>query len=330
MKKILITLIALAAVSTATAKHFTIKNIQSNKCIDVTAASTENGANIQQYSCNGSSAQNWSVPGLPPEGPTAIGPLINENSNHFLSYIYSEGNNIVQIAGDGKTKHWWNLHHEGDNIFTIAVGRLCLDIEGASTESGANIQQSECDGSDTQKFIITQSTEIYSPTGMSTITNKKSGKLLDVTAASISNAANVQQYQSNGNYAQGWYIAPLNDAGPSAPEGYEFSYELFNINSGQVLDVAWGGNSDNIQQWPREQIPEYTPGSAGWAQLRDNQLWNFIPTHDGDSSYFIKSKSDLTECMEVEMGYTWDTANVQTAGCTGDDSQKWFVEGWGS
>ncbi len=325
MKKILIPLIALVAVTSATAEHFTLKNIQSNKCIDVSAASIEDGANIQQYTCNGSSAQNWNIPGLPPSGSTAIGPLINENSNHFLSYVYGEGNNIIQRADDGKAKHWWDFHHEGNNVFTIAAGRLCLDIEGASTESGANVIQLECNGSTTQKFTLTQSTEIYSPVGMSTITNKKSGKLLDVTAASTANAANVQQYQSNGSYAQGWYLAPLNDAGPSAPAGYEFSYRITNINSGQALDVAWGGYSENIQQWPDENISDLNT----WVQLRDNQLWNFIPTNDGDNSYFIKSKSDLTECMEVAMGYTWNTANVQTAGCTGDDSQKWFVNGWG-
>ena len=39
--------------------YYTVVNVNSNKCLDVTDRSTANGAIIQQYTCNGGTNQEW-------------------------------------------------------------------------------------------------------------------------------------------------------------------------------------------------------------------------------------------------------------------------------
>lgn len=46
------------------------------KCLDVAAASTTNGANVQIYDCNGTAAQHWAI--------SSAGDIVNINANKCL------------------------------------------------------------------------------------------------------------------------------------------------------------------------------------------------------------------------------------------------------
>ena len=43
----------------ATSGYYTVVNLNSNKCLDVTGRSTANGAVVQQWTCNGGTNQEW-------------------------------------------------------------------------------------------------------------------------------------------------------------------------------------------------------------------------------------------------------------------------------
>lgn len=331
MKKLILVLVACATMSSfavESGKQYIIRNVLSDKCIDVEGAATWWGANIQQYTCNGSSAQIFDVDLF---STTDVFEIKNENSGRIIGAMSAQsGTNVKQIYtwSENYGARLWSFVSHGNDVYTIeneGTGnpsqRTCLDVSAASTSSGANMQIWYCNGTDAQKFIITEIDKRQcgsSPCSLGRLINKNSGKLLDVTAASTDAGANIQQYEGNGSDAQKVYSGPADEMNSAAPAGF---YLIGTSNGLHVLDVAYGGASDNVQQWPL--VGEFGSGES-W---EDNQMWQFIPTIDGDNSYFIKARSDLTECLEVEMGYAWDGANIRTSACNGSDAQKWLWDG---
>lgn len=80
---------------------------------------------------------------------------------------------------------------------------MSLDVKGASTANGANIQVYPFNNSDAQKWSITQNTD-----GSYRIQPKCSGRSLDVDGAKISNGTNIQQWSPNDTLAQKWTFIP--------------------------------------------------------------------------------------------------------------------------
>lgn len=112
-----------------------------------------------------------------------------------------------------------------------------LDVDGFSTENGANVQLWTWGGNqDNQKWIITSTGD-----GYYSIVNKGSGLGLDVTDSSTSAGGNIQQWTYSGRDNQKWAIEKLSD-------GY---YKITNKNSSKVMDVSSSSSADgaNVQQW---------------------------------------------------------------------------------
>jgi hypothetical protein len=76
--------------------------------------------------------------------------------------------------------------------------------------------------------------------------------LLDVTGASKSNSAFVDQWPANGNANQQWNVISLGGG----------SYELTSINSGLALDVYGGSTTSGAD------IDQYTYGGNAWQQWK--------------------------------------------------------------
>ncbi len=108
------------------------------------------------------------------------------------------------------------------------------DISGGSSESQANCQLYQSNGTSAQKFSIKCNSD-----GYYTITNTGSGKVLDCENGGNSDGTNVWQYDSNSTSAQRWKII---DAG----NGY---YTFICKCNGLALDVSGGNvyNGNNIQ-----------------------------------------------------------------------------------
>lgn len=127
------------------------------------------------------------------------------------------------------------------------------------------------------------------------ITNKYSGKTLDVADNSMTDGGNVQQWAYTGANNQRWKVELLSD-------GY---YKITNISSGKVLDVAGPSTADgaNIQQWT----------STGAA----NQEWSIVAAN---GYYQVKSKYS-GKVLDVTGPSTADGANIQQWTSTGADNQ---------
>ncbi|MCU4675894.1 cellulase family glycosylhydrolase [Catenovulum sp. 2E275] len=130
--------------------------------------------------------------------------------------------------------------------------------------------------------------------------NKLSGKVLDVSAASQADGANVIQWAQGAGLNQRWDV---NDLG----NGY---YAINAAHSGKTLDVE-GWNPDNGAN-----LTQYTYYG------NDNQQWLIEST--GSGYYKITSKFS-GKSIEVESMATYDGANIRLWDYWGDDSQLWSL-----
>ena len=125
---------------------------------------------------------------------------------------------------------------EGTYIIESKLGtNMVMDVDNASTKSGANIHLYKYNGSSAQQFTIKKSGSYY------TITPKCSGLKVDVKDGSTKSGTNVWQYKSNNSDSQKWRFY---DAG----NGY---YYIRCKIGDKVLDVNGGktANGTNIQMY---------------------------------------------------------------------------------
>lgn len=94
------------------------------------------------------------------------------------------------------------MAHDGNGYVTLtsANSGKVLDIYGAGTANGANVQQYTSNGTYAQKWIVIKNSD-GSYTFQSALAENK---VLDVCGASTANGANVQLYSANGTNAQKW------------------------------------------------------------------------------------------------------------------------------
>lgn len=133
----------------------------------------------------------------------------------------------------------------------------CIDVAGAGTADGVNIQQYSCNGTDAQAFDV-----VNMGSGWYRLKNVNSGKAMDVAANATNDGANIHQWADNGSGAQRFALRKVN--------GVEF--QIVNQTSGKCVDVAGVSSADsaNIQQW--------ACGSGGNQRFRFEALTTPTPT----------------------------------------------------
>ncbi|MDY7083638.1 MAG: RICIN domain-containing protein [Actinomycetota bacterium] len=125
------------------------------------------------------------------------------------------------------------------------------------------------------------------------VTNRASGRVLDVVSASTANNAEVKQYPWNGGGNQRF---EFRDAGT----GY---YQVIAQHSGKCLDVASGSTADGAN------IIQYTCGTGA------NQQWQWTPTGD---HYQLRARHS-GKCLDVAA----DGTDLQQSACGGAAAQQW-------
>ncbi|WP_442814591.1 RICIN domain-containing protein [Streptomyces sp. NBC_01198] len=145
-----------ATIPTAAA---TVTGVGSGKCVDARAAATGNGTAVQQYTCNGSTAQQWQFTATD-SGYYRIG------AASAPSQVWDETN--VSTADGAPTQLWlygggsnqqWQPVAESSGAFHF-VNRnsgKCLDVPSASTADSVQLQQFTCNGSAAQSFNVSGS-----------------------------------------------------------------------------------------------------------------------------------------------------------------------------
>lgn len=126
-----------------------------------------------------------------------------------------------------------------DGVYKVALAadkRYVWDISDASDLDRANLQLWTDNDSDAQKFIFT-----YHSDGYYTITNLKSGKVIECANGSSKDGANIQQHSGNNTDAQLWKLTCVERG----------NYTLTCKCNGKVADVQGGTvkRGTNIQMY---------------------------------------------------------------------------------
>ena len=131
-----------------------IVNKNSGKCLDAKAAGTTDGTVIQQYTCNGSTAQQYQ------QVATSGGYVRINNRGNAAQALDVTG---VSTADNAKIQTWtyggganqqWQPVAEADGYYHF-VNRnsgKCLDVPGASTADSVQLVQYTCNGTGAQSF----------------------------------------------------------------------------------------------------------------------------------------------------------------------------------
>jgi autotransporter-associated beta strand protein len=147
---------------------------------------------------------------------------------------------------------WEDVPPVIDGKYVIAArhsGKV-MEVAGAQTGNGANVQQWDYLGGNNQKWDISSTAAPYVK-----MSPAHTGKALEIVGFSQNDGVNIQQWDSTGNENQQWFYE-------YAGGGY---YYIRNRYSGKYAEVAGAGlgNGTNIYQ-------QSGPGST-------NQQWKFLP-----------------------------------------------------
>jgi len=135
---------------------YSVINKNSGKCLDARAAGTVNGTAIQQYTCNGTNAQQYQFV------ETSGGYLrINNRGNSAealdVTNVSTADNAPIQTwTYSGGTNQQWQAVAESGGYYHF-VNRnsgKCLDTPGASTSDSVQLVQYTCNGTAAQSFLL--------------------------------------------------------------------------------------------------------------------------------------------------------------------------------
>ncbi|HEY7371570.1 MAG TPA: RICIN domain-containing protein [Polyangia bacterium] len=115
----------------AAGNYWRFINLHSGKCLDVQAISGEDGAIIQQFSCNGGPNQDWIVADAGPAGTIR---LVARNSGKVLDVKgagTADGTPIIQWG-------WRSAPNEQFKLAPVAAAEAPADKAGAPTGAGGD------------------------------------------------------------------------------------------------------------------------------------------------------------------------------------------------
>lgn len=132
--------------SISTSKTYKITSkLNKNYVLDVDNASKENGANIQLYKWNGTSAQVFKF-------ANSYGryKITNYNSNKQIDYYLD---NVEQCSGG---YHWYIAEDNSGYMVMVPVFQenYCMDVAGGKVANGTNIQLYKNNNTDSQRFKL--------------------------------------------------------------------------------------------------------------------------------------------------------------------------------
>jgi len=137
-----------------------------------------------------------------------------------------------------------------------------------------------------------------------TVTNKLSGKVLDVTAVSRQDGALIQQWDSLAGANQQWQFVPLGN-------GY---YQILNSNSGKALDAV---DPSDIAAISGTLVQQFS------YLARDNQQWKLIPTGNGYIAIANKTSGNVLDVTAFSLS---NAAAIQLWTYLGGDNQQWRID----
>lgn len=294
---------------------YKIGNAQnSNYVLDIASGSKNNGANVQLYLSNGTTAQSFKVT----HDTNGYVTFTNVNSGKALDVSGGKvvnSRNIQQYySNDTKSQKWIvKKSNSGYTIISALDSNYVLDLSGGKVVNSRNIQLYQSNGSTAQQWtfeknmtererldeMATQNKSMMDD-GVYYIKNRDVKFALDVSGGSVYSGANVQLYYLNKTDAQKWLVS--HDS-----KGY---VSFKNVNSGMYLTATGSSYGANVNQ---------QSSSNGY-----NQKWIIA----FDSSQNIKLVSGLNSKLVIDVsgGKIQNGSNIQLYTSNNSAAQKWVFE----
>ena len=213
-------------------------NPNSGKALDVVGASSNDGANVQLWERSDSCAQRWKIVQTLDNYYSLISSCSDNEMLDMYGASTNNGTNIQLWHNNLGDAQKWSIIPASvvaDGVYTIESkidDKKNLDVYGASSENGANVQL----WAGSQKWRITYNYD----TGFYEVVNL--GKSLDAYGAYTQSGTNIQLWAQNRSCAQMWRILRTADGYYTFMNGCSQSYVL-------DMDDASGANGTNIRLW---------------------------------------------------------------------------------
>lgn len=222
------------------------------------------------------------------------------NANYCLDVSggsSSEGTRVALYVKNGTAAQKWAVYNASpdiqggrtvdDGVYSILAKSdpsKALAVSGSG--NGSNVQLSDADGASAQRFRFELGAD-----GFYTVTNLRSGKVLDVADGSVLPGSNVQQWSGWGGDAQKWAVRDNGDG----------SYSLVCKANGLALDLDGTASGSNAQAWAlsadRSQSFSLEPASGQ----------RTVP----DGTYVVSTGLDRGKVLDVSGGSVSDSARIQ-------------------
>jgi len=120
-----------------------LRSTFSGRCIDIPGANPVDGARLQMYDCNGTTAQQWTANG---DGTLRAMGKCMDPAGGALAY----GTPIQLVTCNGNPVQRFTLSAAGD-LVNVSANR-CVDIKDWNSANGAALQLWDCAGTSNQKW----------------------------------------------------------------------------------------------------------------------------------------------------------------------------------
>ncbi|MFF9340575.1 RICIN domain-containing protein [Streptomyces sp. NPDC014773] len=321
----------------------TVANAGNGKCLDARAAATADGTAVQQYGCNGTTAQQWTVTATS-DGHVRIGNRNDPAQVVDVTDVSTADNAPLQLwTYGGGLNQQWRAVDEGDGTFRF-VNRnsgKCLDVPAASTADGVQLVQYTCNGTAAQRFRVTPVSTAPGDVDL--------GPNVTVLDPSMSSAAiqgrldTIFQRQETNQFGQerhailfkpGTYDNDVNVGFYTQVLGLGTSPDSVNINGAVHVEADWFPPQNATQNfWRGAENLSVTPtgGTDRWAvsqasaYRRMHVRGNLELSDGGWSSGGFIADSKVDGQVRSGTQQQWLTRNSQLGSWTGSNWNMVFV-----
>ncbi|MGW2461497.1 RICIN domain-containing protein [Streptomyces sp. NPDC001761] len=320
----------------------TVVNAASGRCLDAKAAATANGTAVQQYACNGTTAQQWSFTDAG-GGYVRINNSNDTNQVADVADVSTADNAPVHLwsYGGGTNQQWLPVDDGGGAFhFVNRNSGKCLDDPGASLADSVQFVQYTCNGTAAQRFQVVPVTQSASDPDLgpnvvvfdpSMSSSAIQGKLDTIFKQQETNQFGSQRYAVL--FKPGAYNANVNVGFYTQVLGLGLSPDAVTVNGAVHAEADWfqGNATQNFWRGAENLSVNPTGGGDRWAvsqaaAYRRMHLRGNLALDDGGWSsggYLADSKVD----GQVNSGsqQQWLTRNSQLGSWTGSNWNMVFV-----
>ncbi|MEO3810183.1 ricin-type beta-trefoil lectin domain protein [Sphaerisporangium sp. B11E5] len=203
------------------------------KCVDVAAASSANGTQIQLYTCNGTAAQSWTTNS---DGTIrALGKCLD-----VAAASSANGTKVQLYDCNGTAAQVWTAQSDG----TLRALGKCLDATGPSSADGTPLQIWDCYASANQRWTLPTGTTPPTPGKMAGAPYLYMGWGSPPSATSVMSATGVRSF-TMAFILSGGGCTPMWDGQRPLSGGVDAQTISSIKSAGGSVQVSFGGWSGN-------------------------------------------------------------------------------------